>query len=769
MPATFPFFLSSPFTLTIALIATVVAALAILIRRPALPRGAIMLGGAGAVLLCLAAGSPVWQRPSPGAVAVMVDLSPSTRTADFRTRAQLETRIHSLLGKTPHRIYYFASDVPQGDPGGAVFPDIAAERTVFQPPAAAAAVVLFSDARFELPQAGPPTYVVIDPLLDAPADAAISSLEVRGGQAVVNVSNSGNPRRLTVAGMANTPPATAPSGSYVLTRKLDPRAATVSARLAPGDAWPENDQLVGRLPPAEHTERWWVGTSPPSGGWRVFVPANLPTDPAAYLAASSIVLQNIAATDLTTLQQQRLAQYVRDLGGGLIILGGDHAYAAGGYPGSSLEMLSPLASTPPRPTTHWILLADSSGSMAEVQGGFSLWHRAADAIVRLIPRLPQDDLLTVGDFAATLTWWSTGKTVRQTATLKLPPADVGPHGPTNLEQTLLDIAAGAEGDLPKHLLLLTDADAEIQSRENLEVALRSKKIHLHLLAIAEGSALPILRNIVHNTNGTLIRELDPQKWAEAIRKLMRESAPKLLGRTPLPVRFDGELSALPPREAMPWNRTWVKESATMLASGTDEDKTVAGAARWNVGEGRVLALAFDPGPAAAEALSRAAAGAPRDPRYRVSWETAARLRVTVDAAEGSHYLNEKKVTLELAEEAEVTSAAIKHEIQQIAPGRYEVDLPAPRFSTFAAVRVDGHLIDRIALAGRYAPEFDTIGNDHDAMEKLARRSGGQVVPPRQTWPIDFRWPSRAMPLGSVLAVIGASLVALGLGWWKLKG
>src|ERR1700685_3665168 len=106
MPAQFPLFLSSPLMLTIALIATAVAALAAFLCRPALPRGAMVLGALGALLLCLAAGSPVWQRPSPGEVAVMVDLSPSTRTADFRTRARLETRIHSLLGKTPYHIHY---------------------------------------------------------------------------------------------------------------------------------------------------------------------------------------------------------------------------------------------------------------------------------------------------------------------------------------------------------------------------------------------------------------------------------------------------------------------------------------------------------------------------------------------------------------------------------------------------------------------------------------------------------------------------------------
>ena len=92
-------------------------------------------------------------------------------------------------------------------------------------------------------------------------------------------------------------------------------------------------------------------------------PEALPTGAAAYLAPAVIVLDDVAADRLSPEQQGRLRQCVRDLGGGLVLLGGGHAFAAGGYPGSALESLSPLASTPPRPTTHWMLLADGSGSM----------------------------------------------------------------------------------------------------------------------------------------------------------------------------------------------------------------------------------------------------------------------------------------------------------------------------------------------------------------------------------------------------------------------
>jgi hypothetical protein len=108
-------------------------------------------------------------------------------------------------------------------------------------------------------------------------------------------------------------------------------------------------------------------------------------------------------------------------------------------------------------------------------------------------------------------------------------------------------------------------------------------------------------------------------------------------------------------------------------------------------------------------------------------------------------------------------------LPQTGPGHYELDLPAPRTPAFAAIRVEGRLIDRIAVAGRYAPEFDAIGNDHAAMEELAHRTGGQVIAPRQTWPIDFRWPAKVMPISSILAVLGAAFIAVGLGWWKMAG
>src|SRR5256885_952037 len=78
----------------------------------------------------------------------------------------------------------------------------------------------------------------------------------------------------------------------------------------------------------KEAEKWVIGANLAPSGWRAILSSDLPTDAAEYLRPSVIALDNIAASDLSSLQQQRLGQYVRDLGGGLVILGGDHAFAA---------------------------------------------------------------------------------------------------------------------------------------------------------------------------------------------------------------------------------------------------------------------------------------------------------------------------------------------------------------------------------------------------------------------------------------------------------
>src|SRR5438309_12101262 len=105
-----PVIFESPTIAIAGLALVVVTVLVTLIRRPALPRLTLAMVGVGLVLLALAAGGMTWRRARQGEVLVMVDVSPSTRTATYRERPALERRIRQLVGDAPWRLIRFAEN-----------------------------------------------------------------------------------------------------------------------------------------------------------------------------------------------------------------------------------------------------------------------------------------------------------------------------------------------------------------------------------------------------------------------------------------------------------------------------------------------------------------------------------------------------------------------------------------------------------------------------------------------------------------------------------
>lgn len=749
-------------------------------RRPALPVLSQVLATIGLVLLALAAGGPAWHRPATGDVVVMVDLSPSTRTAQFRKPARWAERVGQLLRDTPYRIVYFAGAEPLTAPAeGSTrepLPDARVDRTLFRPPAAAA-ILLFSDVQFDLPAAAPPVHVAVDPALEQPADASIEQLEERDRELVATVRNGGALRELTVSPAAESgrEPRTISPGGGVVTLPLAPQpAGPVVVRLEAGDAWPENDALSLIPLPPEESQKWWVGSGEPSPGWQAYRPQNLPTEAMAYLAPSVVVLDNVAASDLTELQRQRLGQYVRDLGGGLVILGGDRAFAAGGYAGTVLNALSPLASHPPEPMAHWVILVDSSGSMsAPTAGGATRWRIAVDAAAQSLGSLPPHDRVSVAGFAAGVDWWVRARPVADASADPMPPPNARPSGPTELARAIESAAAVDEDGARLEVVLLTDANAAVDAPEALTALLTQRDARLHLLDIgdAAGSGVAVIRQMVTATGGTSLGESDPAGWAAAVRRLTRAAAPQRIVNDAARVEFTGPLAGTSPQAiAPPWNRTWIKpQASSLVVTRPGEARPLA--ASWAAGEGTVVAAGFAASATDAAPLVRLAARAPGDSRLRVFWDTGPRLRVSVEALDPSTdggvpaFLNSVPLALEVNESAGAGSAASP--IPQVAPGRYELEVAVPGAPVIATVRVGGRVASRFAVAGRYPPEYERIGNDRRAMRDLAARTGGSVVEPSATGVLPLPAARGPLPLASPLAAAAAVLLAAALVRWRM--
>ncbi|HWP39942.1 MAG TPA: hypothetical protein VNL70_03370, partial [Tepidisphaeraceae bacterium] len=384
----------------------------------------------------------------------------------------------------------------------------------------------------------------------------------------------------------------------------------------------------------------------------------------------------------------------------------------------------------------------------------------------ILRHLPADEPVSVGCFARDLRFWSQARPASQTAVLQLPTAQIVPHGPTNLQFALQSIATQLDGSLATQLLLITDADATIDNPDALAAALAEKNVRLHLLATSDPSrsAVP---GLVAGTGGTILSQPDPHQWIQAAIHLAKQAMPDLLVRSPLSVQFTAELASLPIRTVHLSNRTWLRRQAIELAWTLFDGQRIPLGALWQFGAGRVAALAFQPTPDELLAVSALVEHPPRDPRFSVTWNTDSRLSVNVDAFADGTFLNGLDLKLDLLDPTRLDSSITTVSLLQVAPGRYSIDLPAPPSAVLARLQLDGHVLDRRAVAGRYPPEFDALGNDHQAMQHLAESTGGQVIPPSQTWPIDFRWPLRTLSLLPILCAAGAAMIAVALILWKL--
>ncbi|GAB5493298.1 MAG: VWA domain-containing protein [Phototrophicaceae bacterium] len=207
-------------------------------------------------------------------------------------------------------------------------------------------------------------------------------------------------------------------------------------------------------------------------------PANLPADVSALAVYESVIIANVPALEISPQQMTRLQSYVRDLGGGLVFIGGPNSYGPGGYYQTTLEEMLPVETQirdeQRLPSLTIAYLLDRSGSMAaSTDGIFTNLQLAQRAVTLSI------DFLQPTDRAAILTFQSDGalvapfQDVLDRRALQSAVNSIGTGGGT-------DILAGLETAETylvneeterQHLILITDGGASptrlVQTAERL--------------------------------------------------------------------------------------------------------------------------------------------------------------------------------------------------------------------------------------------------------------------------------------------------------------
>jgi uncharacterized membrane protein len=236
----------------------------------------------------------------------------------------------------------------------------------------------------------------------------------------------------------------------------------------------------------------------------------------------AIVLDDVPVSSADARFWNSLLAAVREEGVGLLVLGGEHAYAAGSYRGSVLEQALPVLAEPAAlaDATSVVFAVDKSGSMGERTAGVDRFALARAAVLGTLEGLSTQDsvavvlfdaeariLLPMSDPASAQRELSRDWAARAAGGTRLRPA---------LEAALGEFAAAQTRR--RLLVLVTDGFVDALRLEDWRERLAGSDVELVALAIGPEANLDALDRLAGSTGMVL-----PVREAAELPSIMRSA------------------------------------------------------------------------------------------------------------------------------------------------------------------------------------------------------------------------------------------------------
>lgn len=522
-------------------------------------------------------------------------------------------------------------------------------------------------------------------------------------------------------------------------------------------------------------------------------PGAMPGDLAGLSAYEAVVLVNVPARALPVSTMAALPGYVRDLGKGLLMIGGNESFGVGGYGRTPVEEALPVymdvRNREERPDLALVFVIDKSGSMdachcaspdrGSAQIG-SVGTRKVDIAKEAVAQASA--LLSSRDHIGVVTFDSRAfQTLPVTRGASVSSvidavADVEPRGSTNVRAGLLEaqeMLNNVDARI-KHMVLLTDGWGSGGDNADLAQQLRDQGITLTVVAAGSGSA-DFLERLAIAGGG---RYYPAQDMAEVPQIFVQETITTvgnyIVERPFLPVAY-GESPVLAGLGSLPtlygFNGSTLKDSARIVL-GTDDNQPLL--ATWQYGLGRSAAWLSDTKVQwAADWV--AWEGFPRFSGQLVSAvlpvrggsETSA--EVTVAGGETTVRLN----TGPGQENLNVVATLIGGDgsrrevpLSQVGPNAYQGRVPSPAPGTYL-VQIGGAQGDRVVvqetagLVVPYSSEYRSNQANPALLAELASITGGaKLVAAADAFTSPGRAVTRAQEIGLPLLLLALLLLPL---------
>ncbi|HYH93514.1 MAG TPA: VWA domain-containing protein, partial [Candidatus Saccharimonadales bacterium] len=345
------------------------------------------------------------------------------------------------------------------------------------------------------------------------------------------------------------------------------------------------------------------------------VPEALPTDFADLVTYDSIVLVDVPRIRLSDRQLAALQVYVRDLGKGLVMIGGPDSYGAGGYQKTPLEETLPVdmgvKDRQKQPDVALVVVIDQSGSMDACHcnsfdggqgggtgmGGVRKVDIGKEAILRAAAALTERDELGVVSFNEQAHWVVRTQPLGGVTDLQGSIAGIQPVGQTNIFAGLEQAVESLEGATAtrRHIILLTDGWSSSGQYDAIVDRMQAAGITLSTVG-AGGGSNPFLENLAKQGGGRFYDAANPGSIPDIfLKETQQVSGQQIIEEPFFPIKTSSspilrgvEDDGLPRLRG--YNGTTAKPAAqTVLVTARDDPLL----AQWQYGLGRSVAWTSD--------------------------------------------------------------------------------------------------------------------------------------------------------------------------------
>lgn len=468
-----------------------------------------------------------------------------------------------------------------------------------------------------------------------------------------------------------------------------------------------------------------------------------------------VILDNVSGFDLSLAKMALLETYVRDAGGGVVMIGGDRSYGAGGYHGTPVEQLLPVAMNVKSeimiPSLSVVFVLDRSGSMgSKVQDEekLTIAKRAALSSIELLKPLDRVGVLA---FDSGRDWVvpMTEVGVRRPIAERLRDLKVG--GGTDLHPALEEAhrVMRREQAKVKHLIVLSDGLTEGERDfDPLAARIAADGITMSTVAMGADADRALMARLATLGKGRYYRADDPRNVPRIFTSETMTITRDLIVEGDIRARraYAGELIAGFGADAFPvlggYQRTYAKPAAQVLLAGRGDDPLLVS---WRYGLGKAVAFTSDLSgrwgrrwvewPAFGRFVSQMARWTMRRsgtesfvPQFQ--WR-GQRGEMSVDVLDrDDRFINGLKLEASVVDPSRL---ARRVELEQIAPGRYRGELWVPRAGRYTITLTgrDGEMQvgpRTFGLAVPYSSEYLDLGVDRRLLRDIARIAGGRTLP-----------------------------------------